>query len=73
MRICQFWSPSSADSELGTNHHARVHSILHPDCGKSTRDVVLSAPSGSGGCVFDVLAAPNHTFCSERASSGLNH
>ena len=73
MKICQFQSPSSTDSELGINRHVRVHSILLSDCHQSTRGVALSTPYSSGGCVLDVLVSPGCTFCPERTNCGFDH
>ena len=72
MRICQFQSFLSADSELGTNHRFRVHSILLL-VRSPTRDVVFSTLYSSGGCVFDALVAPDCTFCNERTNCGFDH
>ena len=73
MRTCRSQSPSPTNSELGTNHHVRAHSIILPDCGQSARDVVLSTPSGSGGYVFDVLVTSGCTIRPERTNCGFDY
>jgi len=72
-RTCEFRPPSPTDDRLGANQRDRAHSIVLPDCGQPTRGVVLSTTFSSGGCVFDVLVAPDRALGLEGTDCGLDN
>ena len=60
LRICEFHGFGTVG--FWTYRGDRVHLVVLPDCGQSTRNVVLSTPPSSGRHVFYVLAPSNHAF-----------
>ena len=73
LRICKFQLPLLLSAGLFIDIRARVYSLILPNCGQSTCDVLLSPPSGNRSHILYVLATSNRAFRKDGSQFGFDY